>query len=558
MQTSWPPDTPPRLSIETRAPRDKSSPARVVKWIPFDSSFRGTELRVGDHIVGHDNIIYAPDTNRARAGESSFDRFLSDTGRRAGDTFSLLVDRGGPTETVAAALDGPRRPYRNADGKQIMGPDGPVNHAKDGFDYSWWSWYSRFVDLAQTVLAGWEYTSGYNTKRLREQVQAYNDRVDFLQEKYPSAIASATRDDYDAMVEMLAGEPRTLTPADLSYRSLGAERAKTVAAAADQAFATFLNDVSNSLLEDPPVAPNPFREDIRPLIGRRVRLPVMKSNNVLAETRRTWYWSGRSGAGYLVDRQSEALRPMWAARDEYIEKVDPFLRYQNVELIGRIEEKPALVADPHRNITVAGLQVRPEAAMVFDARESKHRFFVDLRTDRTANEAFAGEARLDASIKRQSLTPDASPQRVMEIAFASLKNGDMDTWRACYADWKIREFYEGADVYQYVDLTWNTMSNIDAPRVWDEARRRLLDDVYAVQVSAISAPQFAYRLVDQPEENARIAPEPKVVEEVTAEVDHVGRVGDEFRTFAGFRLHRRWRLQRLDNGPWRITDNWGI
>jgi hypothetical protein len=47
--------------------------------------------------------------------------------------------------------------------------------------------------------------------------------------------------------------------------------------------------------------------------------------------------------------------------------------------------------------------------------------------------------------------------------------------------------------------------------------------------------------------------DPRRVEEVSVRVDHVGRFDDGFRTFAGAQLHRNWTLERLDDGPWRIT-----
>jgi hypothetical protein len=51
---------------------------------------------------------------------------------------------------------------------------------------------------------------------------------------------------------------------------------------------------------------------------------------------------------------------------------------------------------------------------------------------------------------------------------------------------------------------------------------------------------------------------PRLVQEARVLINHIGKIGDEFRTFAGFMLHRRWELQRLDNGPWRITSNHAI
>ena len=49
-----------------------------------------------------------------------------------------------------------------------------------------------------------------------------------------------------------------------------------------------------------------------------------------------------------------------------------------------------------------------------------------------------------------------------------------------------------------------------------------------------------------------------VLEEVTAEVDHIGLFDGEHRSFAGILVNRRWALQRIGQGPWRIATREGI
>ena len=68
-----------------------------------------------------------------------------------------------------------------------------------------------------------------------------------------------------------------------------------------------------------------------------------------------------------------------------------------------------------------------------------------------------------------------------------------------------------------------------------------------------------FDVTTQPE-NRRTAGEdaPRLVQEVRVLVNHIGKVDSEFRTFAGSMLHRRWDLQRLDDGPWRITSTFAI
>jgi hypothetical protein len=48
------------------------------------------------------------------------------------------------------------------------------------------------------------------------------------------------------------------------------------------------------------------------------------------------------------------------------------------------------------------------------------------------------------------------------------------------------------------------------------------------------------------------------VEEVEAEIEHIGQFDGEYRGFLDVNVHRWWTLQRIDNGPWRIATLQGI
>jgi hypothetical protein len=43
------------------------------------------------------------------------------------------------------------------------------------------------------------------------------------------------------------------------------------------------------------------------------------------------------------------------------------------------------------------------------------------------------------------------------------------------------------------------------------------------------------------------------VDEVVVWVDHYGLFDGEYRTFQNINVNRRWVLQRLDDGPWKIV-----
>jgi hypothetical protein len=49
-----------------------------------------------------------------------------------------------------------------------------------------------------------------------------------------------------------------------------------------------------------------------------------------------------------------------------------------------------------------------------------------------------------------------------------------------------------------------------------------------------------------------------IVEQVLVEVEHIGKFAEGYRPFTGVDVRRVWALQRVDGGPWRITERRGI
>lgn len=554
----WPEGTSPQLEIETSNHNEEGSVARFVTWIPWDSGFRGSGLRVSDLIVGHGDQRYDEETVKAgtRVGDSRFSSWLEKSGLKPDDPFTLLVQRGDERVPIQGRL-GAYRTYKNAEGKRMLSENGPINYEKDGFDYAWDAWYRQFFDVAKVILAGWDYYVGTVTKNQAEQLKPFAERIAYLEQHYPSKFSQALREDYEAMKIIVAGEKRELSAADVAYRGLGEARAKDVTATADKAFAAFLAEIEPELMSNPPEAPNSFTEDIRPLVGKVLRLGAVGKRELLFETKRNWYWSGRYGGGYLIDKRDPSLKPLYVATDEYIEKVDPYFRDPSISFIGTVQAEPALVCDVHRNITVAGVRVQPMAALVANAANKENRFFVDLRPGKST-EAFAGEAALQAGIRRPTLADDAAPEQVLLTAFEAMKMGDMETWLSCYANWMVRSYYERDRSFLYVDRTWETMGRQSATSVWDRARQRLMDDVYGLEVANLSPVRVVYDAAEQPGDHKLSRSTPALVYSVRALVNHIGKIGEEYRTFAGFMLHRRWELQRLDDGPWRITSTHAI
>ncbi|MFO7567446.1 MAG: hypothetical protein R6X02_32685 [Enhygromyxa sp.] len=527
---------------------------RRISWIRWDSSFREAGLRVGEVLVGdHGERYTAEDVAEGRiiggARESArLDRF----GTKRGDPLTLLIEREGELVEIPGRLTGSTT-YRDAAGRRCLGEGGPVQHEKDGYEYAWSAWYERFVDLAQQVLMGWDYTIGYDTRRLRAQLAEHEDRVAALERSYPSRFAARVREDYEAMLVMLAGERRELGEEDLAYRELGTIRAAKISAICDEAWERFLASFGEQLITEPFPAPKALEEDFRPLVGRTVLLPPVTSRDLFVETANSWYLLGRNQGIYLVNRRTPEIRGLYQASDSYIERVDPYLRERRITFVGVIEEQPAMVSAGGR--THAGIVVLPLGARVESSDDEGVRFFVDLRRDDStcgpqAQVPFVGQDQLQSS-NHARLEDGQGPAEVLAVMFESLEQADVDTWRACFADWTVRSHFQKSESYKYVDRTWRAMSDADAASIWDRSRQHLLEDVYGLEVASVSAPRLLYDASQQPA--GRVDPTPRTVEEVRVTINHIGRFGDEFRTFAGGMLRRRWRLERLDEGPWRVT-----
>lgn len=529
-----------------------------VRRIAWDSGFRDSGLRVGDRLVGEFGTPYTEEAlHKGRIlGGSSESSHLDDLGLEAGDSVALQVERDGRVLTVEGELT-ENRTTRDPEGRRSFGEDGPAEGEKDGFEYAWRPWYGQLDDLVETILLGWDYTVGYDTRRLAERLEPFRERVDFLEANYPGAFARATRHDFDAARETLAGEPRELTEEDLAYRQLGAIRAARVTEAADRAWEAFLAEMGDDLVADPFPAPTSFEEDFTPWVGKVARLPEIGDRDILFETKRSWYHFGRSQGVYVIPRQHDATRAYFRGADEYVEKVDPFLGRRRLSFVGVVEPEPALVSDVIKNLTVVALRVRPLGVLVTSQDEPGHRFFVDLRPEARDGEAFAGESEILA-VGRPRLTPELTPAEVMGVFFDCLKLGDFDTWMSCFADWKVRSHYDREGSSQYVDRTWITLNEREAVSVWDNSRQELLEDVFGVEVAHVSPPETVYDAAQEPTAQLDDEPDPRTVERVRVLVHHIGRVDPEdesagYRTFAGGQLHRKWTLERLDEGPWRVT-----
>jgi hypothetical protein len=78
------------------------------------------------------------------------------------------------------------------------------------------------------------------------------------------------------------------------------------------------------------------------------------------------------------------------------------------------------------------------------------------------------------------------------------------------------------------------------------ARRVIMSTVYDARVVSASAPKTVYDKAGTR------------VELVDLDVDPIGLFDGEYRSFRSVDVHRRWAMQRVNGGPWKITSDQGL
>jgi hypothetical protein len=135
---------------------------------------------------------------------------------------------------------------------------------------------------------------------------------------------------------------------------------------------------------------------------------------------------------------------------------------------------------------------------------------------------------------------DTSPTSVVAAMINAVKLGDDRTWRSLFAPWRALAGGGGRTVVDVAYATDPAMFWSD----WERSRQLIMGEVYDARVSHA---EKVRRVLAR--DTANGIPE---VEQVIVWVDHFGLFDGEYRTYQNVNVHRRWPLQRLDGGPWRI------
>lgn len=520
-----------------------------IDWIFWDSGFRFVGLRVGDRVVGINgtNFVCPPQVSETVSQETQTQEVrkfvqyglgsLNETqiwksqGLKDGSSVALNILRRSINGDEKLEIRGTlryERLYFSASGAPMFGLTEPAKYERDGFNKPWAIWYEDFQRfLYRPLHDGW--AERMDSRRLLAELLEDQPRMDLLTKKYSGAFSKAVREDFELARKILEGEVYTLSKEDIDYRRLGEQRAQQVTVASQNAWSAMLKTLeSQTIAAFPSVNPLENREKV---VGKVVVLPPIGQNDWVNEAGRCYLASGdRSQGHYFVDCNTPTMDRMFDAQFRYQRSVKPKLK-ENYAVIGRILDAPKmLVIDDQTSI---GLMLEPLGVMIGDE------VFIDLQVNKNKLSPFAGEDSLTSA--NLNLPPDnASPRQVIETMIQAVKWGDQKLWKSLFAESKV--WVENGRIGVSPQESSNRFEDY-----WVRSRRLILDNVFDVRVALVSTP-----LVLVTPQMIKSAP---TVEKIRVEIRHIGSFDGVYRSFVNSTVHPEWFLQRVNNGPWRITSN---
>ena len=535
----------PRSGLSTLVDLDATPPNARVIGIAWDSPFRGSDLRVGDRIVGVGGkaVLRPADAPARQALQSSLPgqynepQTFAALGLDVGSTLVLRIRRRAPEQgwielDVGAPLF-EQRAYRNADNREVLGDGGPVTMDSDGFGSGGWGgWSDSMAALLSRMLDRDQHTGTFVTrfeaKSLRE---THGESVAFAAKTYPGAWSAALKADYDAALALNEGRLVSLPANALDFRRRGEELAAEIRTQAQADWDAFQAAHAAEIVPAFP-AVNPVQGRVDAVTGKLVVLPPLGNRDWIAEGGHGWFAAGGDG-WYFLDAEAEPAQAMLTAQRRYTKMVDPNIAAQ-WQFVARITGEPRLTVVGER--AHFGLVAEPVAALVGGA------MFVDLTQRKATQVPFTGEAGL--LDETPDLPPDdAAPATVLAALVGAVKTGDLALWRALHAGWSIerRNDAEGRE-----RLIVHPCAAAPDESMYELSRRSVMGRVLDAQVAWVDDP---FVLVDGKRFEGAMA-----IDEVTLWLDHVGEFDGERRVFADVTVRPRWTLQRVDNGPWRIAE----
>jgi hypothetical protein len=525
--------------IRTRQNVDEDPYGYIVEWIEWDSDFRNSNLQYADIIIAVNDKSYLKENCVAdhpkAIGNYLESTYWAEQESKDGQTIILHVFREGQLLSISGKIH-QQQVYLNTENRQTIGLNGPLRMSNDGFSSPWANWYENFVRHASLYLDDkrWERITIDNRKILQEHLE-WKERIDYLVKHYPGRFAEQALYDWENVKKILEGIVYTdITNETLEYRKIGEQRKLLVKEAAIKSRNAFLDKSSAGMIPAFP-AVDPVHGNILEAAGKITALPAITYNQFINDLGKSYAVTGSKNNGYyFIHLNSKEMDIFFKTLFHYQAQVTPDVA-ECYQFIVEILNEPAMLTYEGRPVN--GLMVKVVAGVA-----GEDNVFIDIsKTDSSGKAVFEGEDALTI-FSGYPLQDAASPQQVIEAMIGYIKLGDQKSWKKLFCNWQIYSNWEGPPC---VDMAfWFTEENYQ--NTWEKSRRQILNDIYDARVL------YTSRVKTIIEANKEIGV-PKV-EQVKIIVDHVGKFDGVYQSLSNLYVHRKWRLQRLNGGPWKIIE----
>ncbi len=403
---------------------------------------------------------------------------------------------------------------------------------RDGFSAAWSSWYESIIKSWGIFLDdGWNRNSLNNRVELKKQLEE-EERIAYLENNYPGDFASIMRKDYDRVIECLRGKRYELSDDDLAYRELGEQRVEIATLQAATDWQEFKEKAKDQLVDTYPAVEI---DDRKSVVGKLVELPWTTPRQIINDLGSTYaVFGSRYDGYYFIDFESSQAQRFFDVFYRYRRLVNSSAR-ERYSFFCEILDEPRMIT--YREQPVTGLLVEMKAGK---AGEGEGEMFVDLSDD--GPDLFSAESELKSLVEIGELSDDLSPEGVIDVMIRCVQQVDIETWKKTFADWRAWARRNGEI---FINRSYGLPDHVFS-RPFERSRQNLLKRTYDSRVSKVSP------VITLAEANVEFGT-PRV-QEVHVFVDHIGLFDGEYRSFNDVNVTRPWTLQRLDDGPWRITD----
>ena len=514
-----------------------------VTWIEWDSNFRDSELQIGDRILGVNGEQYTRQDYRHHhaIGDYRESAYWESQSASDGQTIELTVFRGAAEQSVSGQLRAGRL-YLDDEDRRTMGEGGPLRNIveKDEngqriFDTSWANWYEQMTNgrsgsFPYVLDSGWQ-RSSFNNRKMLDAHLDHQVRIDYAIEHYPGDFADALVYDYERVRNNLEGQVVELPANALEFRTRADVLRQEVKKLSEAAIIRFNELLGDRLEESSAVSSGGINALIDAFVGKVVYFDGLTGRNFVNDLGQAFMVAGSDRSGYFfLKTESPEMARAFDVLLRYRSLVNPKLA-QRYSVWIDVQNEPVLIN--FKGSTVVGLLGRVAALASGNGD-------VFIQVDNIDGDlVFAGEEETQVSAPC-IIDNSSTPEEVVTCMVATVKHGDRHTWEGLFANWRFTPIWPNSLPIFY--KPYRERASI-FERAWEHSRRFIMDDVMDARVNRTEPIRELY---------AGGGGIPKV-EEVVVVLDHIKDIDGRTRTFVDLNVRRVWKLQRIDNGPWRIA-----